>query len=153
MQITPQQFRTTFPAFVNPSCFHDAEIKFWAALAEKLHNADRWGDLLEFGVQLFIAHNLAIDFNNTKASRLGQAPGVVQGAITSGSVDKVSYSRDTQSVMEPNAGHWNLTTFGLRYRRLVLMVGAGPVHVGPSAMGTQVGVSASAWPGVVMPYG
>ena len=151
--MTPQQFRSTFPAFLDPVCYPEHELLFWIGLAGKLHNAERWADLLDYGVSLFIAHNMAIDFNNTKAARLGQAPGVVQGAVTSGSVDKVSYSRDVSSVMEPGAGHWNLTTFGLRYRRLVNMVGAGPVQVGPSGLGPQIGSSASAWPGVILPWG
>lgn len=151
MLITPQQFRTAFPVFLNPSCYPDGEIQFWAALAEKLHNQGRWCDLLEFGIQLFIAHNLSIDAINRGAVKAGQAPGQVVGAVTSGSVDKVSYSRDVSSVMEPGAGHWNLTTYGLRYRRLVLMVGAGPVQVSPDPMGAKLSVTA--WPGVIMPLG
>lgn len=151
MQVTPQQFRTAFPLFMNPACYPDGEINFWAALAEKLHNKDRWGDLLEFGIQLFIAHNLSIDAVNRGAVKAGQAPGQVVGALTSGSVDKVSYSRDVSAVMEKDAGHWNLTTYGLRYRRLMLMVGAGPVYVGPNPHGSQLSVSA--WPGVIMPLG
>lgn len=147
--LTPQQFRTAFPAFMNPTCYTDGEISFWAALADKLHNKDRWGDLLDFGIQLFIAHNLAMDFNNQKAAKLGQAPGQIVGALSSGSVDKASYSRDVSSVMEPNAGHWNLTTYGLRYRRLVLMIGAGPVQL---PMGDpQGGTGSMAWPGVIYP--
>lgn len=147
--LTPLQFRTAFPVFMNPTCYTDGEIEFWAALADKLHNKDRWGDLLDFGIQLFIAHNLAIDAVNRGAVKAGQAPGQVVGAVTSGSVDKASYSRDVSSVMEPNAGHWNLTTYGLRYRRLVLMVGAGPVQL---PMGDpQGGVGSMAWPGVIYP--
>lgn len=151
MLITPNEFRTAMPVFMNPSCYPDGEINFWAALAEKLHNADRWGDLLPFGQQLFIAHNLALDAVNRNAVAAGQAPGQIVGAVTSGSVDKVSYSRDATAMMEDGAGHWNLTTYGLRYRRLVLMVGAGPVQVSPNPFGSPI--ATSAWPGVIMPLG
>lgn len=151
MLITPNELRTAFPVFMDPKCYPDGEINFWAALAEKLHNADRWGDLLMFGQQLFIAHNLALEFDTTKAAGMGQSPGQITGAVTGGSVDKVSYSRDVAAVMEPGAGHWNLTTYGLRYRRLMLMVGAGPVQVSPNPMGSPI--ATSAWPGVIMPMG
>lgn len=147
--LTPNDFRTAFPEFTDPMCYPDGQITFWAGLGEKLHNQCRWGNLLDYGIQLFIAHNLAMDFNNKKASKLKQAPGQITGAVTSGSVDKVSYSRDVSSVMNDGAGHWNLTTYGLRWRQLSQMVGAGPVQLPMGEPSNSTG--SIAWPGVIPP--
>ena len=64
--------------------------------------------------------------------------------------DDVSFSYDSASAAELNAGHWNSTIYGKRYIALVRMVGAGPVQIGGSG-GTGIGTSVSAWPGVIPP--
>lgn len=130
MTVTVSSFRGAFPVFGDASKYTSTEISFWLDLASKLVSQERWSTLYDAGVQLFVAHNLAIDAGATLNAKLGKAPGQVEGAVTSGSVDKVSYSRDPGSAMDPSNGHWNLTTFGLRYIRLARMLGAGPVQVG-----------------------
>lgn len=145
---TPQAFRKAFPAFMDPGCYPEHSIEFWAGFGEKMMNKCRWGNLLPEGLCLYVAHQLTIEFNSTRAARKGQAPGQISGAVTSASVDKVSYSRDASSAMEPNAGHWNLSTYGLRYRQIMLMVGAGAVHLPEAGTGPVMG---GAWPGVIYP--
>lgn len=147
MTATPASFRAAFPEFSSTATYPDAQVNFWLALSGKLLNAERWDDLLDFGQQLFVAHNLTLWFNAKRAAALGQNPGAVLGTVTSGTVDGVSYTRDAASVMDPANGHWNLSSYGLRYRDLVRMIGAGPVHVGNE--GGQVIVGG--WPGVI-PY-
>lgn len=137
-------FRGHFPVFVDPTCYPDTEIEFWASLAEKLHDRGRWGELLETGIELFVAHHLAVE----SASRGQQIPGQIVGPVTSASVDKVSYSRDASSATDPKNGHWNLTTYGLRWRQLARMIGAGPVMVGAPA---ESQTRSMAWPGVIPP--
>lgn len=136
-------FRAAFPEFSNVANFADPEVQFWLDLSGKLIDQNRWGSAFDFGQQLFMAHNLSIGFTNQIAVSSGQQPGQVSGAITSASVDKVSYSRDAGSAMEPKNGHWNLTNYGLRFVQLMRMMGAGPIHVGG---GETVSVSA-AWSG------
>ena len=151
MAVTPASFRTNFPAFKDQAVYPDEEIQFWIALGTNLINLSRWGNLADYGLQLFVAHNLALSYMSQTASAGGQAPGQVSGPVTSASVDKVSYSRDPSSAMDPKNGHWNLTTYGLRYIRLVMMIGAGPVQVGaPFGPGTPGGPQGDggAWPGV-----
>lgn len=149
---TNEKFRQAFPAFMDPGCYPDYMVDIWMKLAAKLHDAARWGELLEFGVHLFVAHNLALEFGVTQGVLRGQTPGQILGPVTSGSVDKVSYSREINSLMEPGAGHWNATIYGLRYIRLVRMVGAGPVQVGADpSMTNEPIASMTAWPGVIPP--
>lgn len=148
--LTPAAFRDQFPVFTSTTTYPDPEIQFWIDLAIKLHSAERWGDLLDYGISLFVAHNLSLEFSSNAAAAAGQAPGQVVGALSSASVDKVSYSRDASSAMDPKNGHWNLTTYGLRWVRLVRMVGAGPVQIGvPTAAEGQL--SNGYWPGVIVP--
>lgn len=148
--VTVASFREAFPPFKNPAAYMSPEIQFWIDLGQKLMDPVRWGDVLDYGLQLFIAHNLSLGTMSTQASGAGQAPGQVAGPVTSASVDKVSYSRDPSSAMDPKNGHWNLTTYGLRYIRLVMMFGAGPIQVGIPA-GASNEYYPGAWPGVIMP--
>ena len=141
MTVTAASFRTSFPEFKSTTVYTDASITFWIGLAYQLLGP-QWSTLLDYGVQLFVAHNLTLQFASNKAGASGQSPGQIQGPQTAGSVDKVSYSRNPGLVMNPKNGHWNLSTYGLRYIQLVKMVGAGPVHVGAAA-----DTSGGAWAG------
>lgn len=146
MTVTVASFRAAFPEFGGPSttAAPDPEVQFWLDLSKKMLSAERWGELFDYGQQLFVAHNLGLSSISKADVAGGQSPGQVKGAVTSASVDKVSYSRDASSVMLPDAGHWNLTTYGIRYKQLARMIGAGPIQVG---MGDMVNVSA--WQGPI----
>lgn len=153
MAVTSAQFRVTFPVFADATVYPTPTIDFWLGLAYQLLDPGRWGTLIDYGAQLFAAHNLAIDYASTNGGQ-GSAPGQITGPITSASVDKVSYSRDSSSAMDPKNGHWNLTTYGLRYIRLVKMMGAGPVQVGAPFGPASAGFgpeSSGGWPGVYFP--
>lgn len=121
-------FRSTFPEF-GPSpgvgVFSDTRIMFWLTLGSLMMDATKWAGLFDHGLALFIAHHLAIDNTNQSAvdsrGRLGQ----VQGPVASKAVDKVSVAYDTGAVTLERAGHWNLTTYGIQYYKLLMMFGAG----------------------------
>lgn len=156
--ITPAQawaiaiasFRTSFPLFVNSAVYTDAQVQMYITFAQNMLRPERWGNLLQMGIFLFVAHMLALD----RISSGGKSgiPGTVVGLLSSGSVDKVSYSRDVSSVLEENAGHWNTTTYGLRFIRIARMMGAGPIQVGP--FGSSFGGTAGYYttdPGAYLP--
>lgn len=145
MAFDPDAFRAAFPAFGDMEAFSSPEITFWGQLGLSLHNADRYGDLLTPALYLFVAHNLSVEANSKASAASGQAQGGIVGAITSASVDKVSYSRDAGSAMDPKNGHWNLSSYGLRWVQLQRLVGAGGLQIGVG--GGTPNVSASAWPG------
>lgn len=147
MATTPASFRGAFPAFANMTNYPEPVVQFWIGLATKFLDPGRWGDALDYGLMLFVAHNLSLEFNANTAARKGQNPGFVTGPVTSASVDKVSYSRDISSALDPKNGHWNLSIYGLRYIRLVQMMGAGPVYVGAPTPGDSMSMYNGAWPG------
>ena len=146
MSFTSDDFRAAFTAFGDKDVFPGATIDFWSSVGYQMHNADRYGTLLDQAVMLFVAHNLSLEFDAKAAAASGQNPGKVIGALTSASVDKVSYSRDQSSAMDPKNGHWNLSSYGLRWVTLRNMMGMGGFQVG-AGCDDLTNASASAWPG------
>ncbi len=130
MTVTPASFRTNFPEFTDAVAYPDAQVSFYLSIAALSMDTTRWGGLLDFGTQLMVAHQLVIDRRAQLEAQSGGIPGTNTGPISSKSVDKVSVGFDTGAASEEGAGHWNLTVYGTRYWRLVLMIGAGPIQVG-----------------------
>lgn len=122
-------FRTNFPEFTSTVIYPDSQLTFWGAIAEKMVNLDRWGDMKPFGVELFVAHQLVIMKQNVDASNAGGTPGQTLGAATSKSVGEVSVGYDANVSMEVNAGHWNLSVYGKQFIRLLRMFGMGAVQL------------------------
>lgn len=119
-------FRQVFPEFITTP---DPAIEFWLNLGKKQLRADRWFDLMDDGLALFTAHHLAIGAKDQTTASAGGIPGAVQGNVTAKSVDKVSVSYDASRVTYDDAGFWNMTSYGLRYWNLLMMVGAGGVQL------------------------
>lgn len=118
-------FRTDFPEFADSVRFPDSTITFWSGLGEQLISEDRFGDMRTQAVELFTAHNIALAAGNMAASAAGGLPGGSGGPVASKAVGSVNVSYDNASVMLPNAGHWNQTTYGRQYIQLVRLLGNG----------------------------
>ncbi len=144
MAVTVQQLRADFPEFASTTTFPNSTLTFWLNLAYSLLNAQRWGNQLDVGAELFAAHNIVIEARAQAASASGGIPGEQVGPMNSKSVDKVSIGYDTSSGIQPDAGHWNMTVYGTRFIRLVRMFGAGPLQIG---VGVAPAYSGGAWPG------
>ena len=129
MTVTAATFYQAFPEFADIDKYPEATVDMWVAAARSLLSADRWGDLLDLGTSLFVAHNLALSRLATASAGSGAVPGVSTGILSSKAVDKVSASYDTSSASLEGAGAWNLTTYGVRYRQLALMIGVGGVQL------------------------
>lgn len=140
----------TGTAFADAQKYPDAQVLFYITFAYTMMNAARWGSLLDYGATLFTAHWLALAALAASGGTNG-VPGTAVGIVTGGTVDKVSYTKDVEALMDKNAGHWNMTIYGLQYWDLVKMVGAGPIQIG---IGPDVpfGWYNGAWPGVVYGY-
>lgn len=122
------QFREDFPEFASVTDYPTAQVNFWAGIASKLVDLDRWGDLYDQGISLFVAHNLVLQRRNIAGAASGGSGGLV-GSVSSKSVGAVSVSYDVNAVMESGAGQWNLTSYGLQYIQLARMIGAGGVQL------------------------
>jgi hypothetical protein len=123
------QFRADFPEFSDTTKYPDSAVDLWLSLGEKTLAPDRWCDYLDLGLELFIAHNLAVAAGNQLTAAVGGAPGQVKGPLTSKSVDKVSAGYDTGAVALQDGGFFNLTTYGIQYLQLARMVGTGGIQL------------------------
>jgi len=123
------QFRTDFPEFSDTTKYPDSAVNLWLSLGEKTLAPDRWCDYLDLGLELFIAHNLAIAAGNQLTEMVGGTAGQVKGPLTSKSVDKVSAGYDTGAVALQDGGFFNLSTYGIRYLQLARMVGTGGIQL------------------------
>lgn len=121
--IDAAKFRTDFPEFADTAKYPDSMVNFWLNLAGVMLNAARWADLLDFGTELFVAHQLVLASRNLKTAGGSVAP------VSSKSVDKVTVSYDTSAVKLDNAGHWAATNYGQQFWQLAMMAGAGGVLV------------------------
>lgn len=116
MAVSLTGFLNTFPEFALAE-----NIQTWLNVAATMHDANRWGELLDIGTYLYVAHNLAIN-------KVGAAGGgMASGPVTSRRVDTVSVSTDPSIGSHRGAGHFNLTTYGVRYAELRRLVGMGAV--------------------------
>lgn len=123
------QLRADFPEFADTAKYPDSAVNLWLNLGAKLLPEDRWCDLLDLGLELFAAHNLAIAADNQLAASVGGAPGQVKGPTTSKSVDKVSVGYDSGAVALTDGGFYNLKTYGIRLLQLARMVGTGGIQL------------------------
>lgn len=136
MTVTVESFRVDLPEFADIAKFPDAAVAFWLKWALLMVNEDRWGDVFDLGVEMFVAHNLALERRAQVAAAKGGIPGMQPGVLTGSSVDKVSVGYDASAGINLGAGHWNLTIYGTRFYQMAQQFGAGPITIeGGSANG------------------
>lgn len=132
--MTGAQFRTDYPEFADTTVFPDSGVNYWLNLAGLMLNtsigAARWGNLLDTGTELFMAHNLVLEAQAQKKAAAGGLPGVATGVVSAKSADKLSVNYDVAASSHADAAHWNLTIYGTRFISLVRVIGAGPVQIG-----------------------
>lgn len=128
--ITVADFRTNFPEFANSTKYPNAQIQFYLDLGLKLLTSERWvvSELQDYALQLFVAHQITLAAQRARAAATGGAPGVA-GVVASKAVDKVSVSYDTAASLVKDAGHWNLTSYGLQFIDLVRTIGSGGIQL------------------------
>lgn len=122
-------FRAAFPEFADTAVYPDAQITFWATIAEEMVVSDIWGDMYPFGVQLYVAHEITLAAQNVHTAAIGGVPGQNAGIVTSKAVGAVNASYDANTTTEKDAGWWNLTNYGKQFIRLVRIFGAGCIQL------------------------
>ena len=144
--MTVGQFRIDYPAFADTARFTDAEIQYWIDIAcsppnmSYAINQRRWGQFFTLGLNLFVAHNLAVaDMLTQRAGPPGTGTGpggsygytslVGVGVPASKSVGGVSLSYDTSVGVEANAGWWGQTPWGNQYLYYLRLAGSAPIHL------------------------
>ena len=130
--VSVSQFRSDFAEFADPSKYPDSLLTTWFSVAaQQLQNVDRWGTLLTMGQELMAAHYIAVAARDRDTGSIGGIPGQPSGLQTAKSVGDVCVSYDHTSVINPDAGFWNQTSYGQRYFKLAYMIGAGGLQLSP----------------------
>ena len=120
------KFRADFPEFGDTARFPEPQLVFWGGLAELSLDERRWGRFYPYGLQLFVAHFLALAEQNEASGQGGGIPGTGgSGNISSKKVGEVqvTYSQSTGDV--DGGGEWNATSYGKQYLELMLLIGHG----------------------------
>jgi hypothetical protein len=148
--VTVEDFRGTFKAFTDANRYDSQMVEFWLGVAYLRLPADRWGNLLDLGAQLYTAHNIVLEAKNQLTAKTGGMPGT-SAPISSKTAGKVTVAYDNGVSTYENAGHYNQTDYGRRFWELVQIIGAGPVQVG---IGPLFGApySGQPWPGPLWPW-
>jgi hypothetical protein len=148
--ITNGQFRADMTEFASTTVFVDSAVNYWLTLAGVMLNPAFWpSTLLIVGLELFTAHNLVLETRQLATVTVNGLPGLSKGVVSSESPGAVSVSYDTNAALEKDAGHWNLTEYGIRFIRLAKMIGTVPIQVGVSngPAGTPSNGSGTPWLG------
>lgn len=123
------QFRQDFPEFDDNIKHPDSAVNLWLNLGAKVLPADRWEDLHDIGMGLYVAHHLSLAATNQAQAMVGGTPGQTRGPLSSKAVDKVSASYDTGAVTLQDGGFFNLTTYGIQLLGMARMVGSGGIQI------------------------
>lgn len=129
MTVTPDSFRVVYPEFADKAAYPDTWVAAQIAAAGLQVNPQAWGEMLDYGTQLVVAHQLAKGRRRQRVAGLGGVPGEVTGPVASKGVDKISKAYDTGAVSFEGAGDWNATEYGVEFYRLAQMFGAGGMQV------------------------
>lgn len=127
--ITPDQFRTDYPAFADRVKYADRDVQMYLDLAYASLSSDRWGEYYVMGQELFAAHHLVLDAADNAAAAKGALPGSAGFLASSKSVGGVSVSYDLTGTADARGQSWNTTMYGRRYWRLAAMAGSSPLQV------------------------
>jgi len=159
-------FRANFPEFANTTTFPPGAVAFWIGVATMLLPTQTWGlgstvaqspvtTVLDIGLSLFVAHQLALEARKAKQAANGGIPGSGPGGpVSSESVGGVSRSYDTSAGLMLDAGPWNLTDYGTRFLFLARLMGKGPIQMGVDPFAWCGGSFGMPWFGPpVGPYG
>lgn len=146
MAVTAALFRQNFPAFASAVQYPDGSINFWLNYAYMLLPACRWKNILDLGVQLFVAHNVTLDGLGAAEGQNGAPSGMTVGPVVSKTVGDLTITYDTASGVSEGDQHWSLTNYGTRFVKLARQFGSGPVQIGIGY--TPVGQGyGQPWPG------
>lgn len=122
-----EKFRRDFPEFSESSIqvYSDALITFWAGIGDLTLNVERWDTFLDYGMALFVAHNITMAISNQETASLGGIAGTNFGLVTNESAGDVSVGLDINAIIEEGGGNYNMTSYGRSFLRLARIVGSG----------------------------
>lgn len=132
MTVSPASFRADFPEFSSVTTYPDTSIQFWIGVAALRLDPQVWAEMLDFGTELFVAHNVILSARAAAAAAgpgAAAATGQATGPLASKSAGGLSASYDTAAAAVKDAGPFNLTTYGQQFAQLMAAFGAGGIQL------------------------
>lgn len=126
--MTPVEFRLLYPEFVDVNKYPTFMVQAQLSVGELRLDVNRWGELREHGLGLFVAHQLVNRRLIAESTAKGGAPSAA-GVISSKSVGSVSVSYATGETAVDGAGNYNSTVYGREFWQLAQMVGIGGIQL------------------------
>jgi hypothetical protein len=124
MAVDSHRIRALYPAFGDLVAYPPDMLDALIALALARLDPNRWGNLLDEGVSLFVAHRLSL------GGPVGGSGGSASGApVSSKSVGGVSIAYNWEAGAMDRGGGYNLTGYGREFLQLARMVGMGVVQL------------------------
>ena len=117
-------FVAVFPEFANAPY---TAVTYWLSQAPLQLNQRRFGSNFDLASMLFVAHNLALGWQEKRTMEKGGIPGDALGPVSSKSVGGVSISYDAAGIAIPGAGAWNATSYGQRLYKMMQAAACGGV--------------------------
>lgn len=127
MTVTHAAFVARFPAFKDGQKFPCSLVDLLIAEAPNSVNERIMRKNYDRAVMLYVAHNLVIEAQNTRAAATG-IPGTPVSPVQSKTVGEVSITYDTKGTEIEGAGAWNATIYGQQLYTLMKAVGTGPYY-------------------------
>ena len=124
-----EQFRLDFPEFTDESVYSNDMINFWYGIGIKTLNVNRWGDRINYGLELFVAHNICLQVLDSKTALASGVPGTGSGVISGQGAGGINVSIDSQASIENGGGAYNLSVYGTRFIRLSRLMGIGGLQL------------------------
>lgn len=155
--LTPASFRQSYMSvFGDDVKYTNTDIAFQIAIGVMLLNRNVLGQpsltadvppttMYDYLLGLFVAHNLVLDGQAAATAAAGGTPGLQTGVISNKSLGPGSIGYDVAAGIVPDAAHWNLTIYGVRFIRTARLIGSFGVQVGIGI--TPFGAGFGAWPG------
>ncbi len=127
MTVTATSFRLNHQEFADDHKYPDTLINQYIRLAQMFVREDRWGDARDYGIELWVAHNVAIAGDKMAG---GDIFGVL-GIMTSQHVGEVGFTADPKMLFQglDEIGFYARSSFGIQFFQLARMMGSGGVQV------------------------
>ena len=127
MTVTVASFRANFPEFADTSIYPDAAITRFIVLAANFLNPRQWGAIVDYGTELWVAHNITISGEKIKTGDVAS----LGAPITEKHVGEVGYSQSPGLLLQGQGdiGLYAKTTYGLQFWQLMNLVGTGGIQL------------------------
>jgi hypothetical protein len=133
--VTEAEFTEFYPQFAVVVTAHPKVIAEYLKQAHNICDDDRWMDMRDEGIRLYVAHKLTLylktltanDASDAQIAAAGDAKGIKTNKAVAGVSVGMAESSATSGL--PGWGAFKTTEYGIQFMTLARMVGMGGMYV------------------------